>query len=275
MISLRHPCRHAVLAGSHAYLLLEQAGEVLRILEAEAVGYLAERQGVVEDVLLRQADDLALDVALGGLSRLALDEVAEIAGREVGLVGKVGHAGQAVALGVAADEVVAQMALEAGEDVAVHPFAGDELALVVAHAVVEQHADGIDDEWLGVLVDGVLQFHADLCEHTLDDALLRVGEVQGLALVIVEIGVLADALGQRCAVDEVGMEQYAQGLWSRAVLAEIDIDHLAGCEADDGAVLIVVLLPSVVHGAALAVLQEHGIDAVVYACLREASRSLR
>ena len=58
-----------------------------------------------------------------------------------------------------------------------------------------------------MLIDRMLQLLLDAVEQVADDALLTLREVQGLALVVVEECVVVDALGQRCAVDQVRVEQ--------------------------------------------------------------------
>ena len=103
------------------------------------------------------------------------------------------------------------MLLEACEDVAVHAMTGDELAVIVAHAVVEQQSDGIHDETLRVFVNGVLQFLSNLCQDGGDYGLLCRREVQGLALAVFEEGVATDAFGQRCAVNLIRVEQQSEG----------------------------------------------------------------
>ena len=64
-----------ILARCHPDLLLEQAREVLWILEAELVGHLIDGQFLVHHILFREVDDLVLDVALRRETRLFLDEV--------------------------------------------------------------------------------------------------------------------------------------------------------------------------------------------------------
>ena len=125
-----------ILTWCHADFFLEQARKVLGVLETEFIGYLVERQLAVENVLLREVDDLVLDVALCRHASLFLHEVAEIARREAGLVGEIGDAGQTLAFGLAAAEILVKALLEAGHDVAIHLVSGDELAVVVAHAVI-------------------------------------------------------------------------------------------------------------------------------------------
>ena len=117
----------------------------MRVFEAELTGDFADGQAGLDEELLRTLNDGILDVALGGGAALLADEVAEIVGREAGLVGKVGNCWQTVPFWITADEILLQLLMECGEDVAVYFMAGDELAVIVAHAVVQEQADGIGD----------------------------------------------------------------------------------------------------------------------------------
>ena len=168
---------------------------MLRVFEAELVGDFADRQTGLNEQLLGTFDDSILNVALGSGAAFLADEVAEVVGRETGLVGKVGNCWQTVPFWMTALEVLAKLLMEGGEDVAVHFVARDELTVVVAHAVVEQQTDGIGDERLRVAVDRVLQFLFDSVEQFHHHMLLTLREVQGLALVVVEECVVVDATG--------------------------------------------------------------------------------
>lgn len=86
---------HAVFLRGAAHEFLESTAEVLGILIAEGIGYLADGHvGKAEEVLGR-IDHLVLDVLYGRLARLLLDEISEIVGREMELVCKPGHGGNA------------------------------------------------------------------------------------------------------------------------------------------------------------------------------------
>ena len=63
----------------HSRKLFEEAGEVLGILEAEAVGNLRDALRGVEEQLLTQREDMLLDIILCRQARLLTDEVAKIA----------------------------------------------------------------------------------------------------------------------------------------------------------------------------------------------------
>ena len=66
---------------------------MLRVFEAELIGNLANGQAGLNEQLLRAFDDGILNVALGGGAALFADEVAEIVGRQTGLVCEVGDSG--------------------------------------------------------------------------------------------------------------------------------------------------------------------------------------
>ena len=165
--------------------------------------------------------------------------------------------------------------LETGHNVAVHFVARDELAVVVAHAVVQQQSDGIGDEPLRVLIYGMLQLLLDAVEQVADDALLTLREVQGLALVVVEERVVIDAASQLRAEEQVRMEQQSARGWHGLRLVPFHLYHLSWLEAYDGSFLVVVLLASVADGAALALLQEQRIEAVVQPRVVHVNQRLR
>ena len=79
------------LLGSEACLFLKQAGEVLGVLEAEGVGYLADGVGGRGEAVTGLSDEVLLDELLRTVARLGFHEVAEVVGREVQRVGEVAH----------------------------------------------------------------------------------------------------------------------------------------------------------------------------------------
>ena len=62
----------------HSRKLFEEAGEVLGILEAEAVGNLRDALRGVEKQLLAQREDVLLNIVLCRQARLLPDEVAKV-----------------------------------------------------------------------------------------------------------------------------------------------------------------------------------------------------
>ena len=75
---------------------------MLRVFEAESVGDFADGQAGLDKQLLRTFDDRILYVALGGGAALLADEVAEVVGRQAGLVCKIGDSRQTVSFRMAA-----------------------------------------------------------------------------------------------------------------------------------------------------------------------------
>lgn len=72
---------------------------MLRILEAQFVGDLTDRPPRIEHPLLRHLEQLELDMLLSRAPRLALDQVAEIVGREAKLSGAVFYRRKSFAAG--------------------------------------------------------------------------------------------------------------------------------------------------------------------------------
>ena len=63
----------------HSRKLFEEAGEVLGILEAEAVGNLRDTLRGVEEQLLAKRENVLLNIVLCRHARLLTDEVAKVA----------------------------------------------------------------------------------------------------------------------------------------------------------------------------------------------------
>lgn len=219
--------RLAVLVGRAARDLLEQACEVLRVLEPETVGHVADRTVAVGDPLLGRVDQAQLDVLLRRAARFALDQIAEVVGREVQPLGAVLHGGKPRIERLFRSEVVVQNLLETGEDVLVGNLAArDELPVVEARAVVEQHLDVVDDERAAVSVGGLLQLVADVAQ-ALDDRLpLLLREVQRLAHLVGEEGVAADVAPELRAAQQVGMEEQGPPLGLELHAPVVDADAL-------------------------------------------------
>ena len=80
-------------------MLLEQAREVLGILEAEGIGYLADGVGGCGEAVAGLSDELLLDELLRTSACLGFYEVAEVVGREVQRVCEVAHGGHSLTCG--------------------------------------------------------------------------------------------------------------------------------------------------------------------------------
>lgn len=237
---------------------------MLGILKAELVGHLGDALVRVEEHLLAERKDMLLDVDLRRQPRLLADEVAEISGRETGLVGEIGHRGQSVVHGLALLEVSLDVLLEGREDVGVLLVARDELSVVEPLAVVEDEFDAVGEDGLRVLVDGLLHLEADGPEGVGEHLPLALAEVERLGGVVVEEMVVVDSLAQRRAIDKVRREEEPLRVRGAVLLllGHVDAHHLPWGEAHDGALLVVVFLAAVVQRALTSVLQPQGIEAV-------------
>ena len=234
---------------------------MLRILEAEHVGDLLHACLRLEQGVLRSFDYLELDVFSRGPACLRLHQISEIVGRQTYLGGEVLHRGQSVQLRHSGIPVVVQQPLETHKHVVVQFLARDELAFVETHAVVEQDLDVRNDKGLGELVDRMLEFAGNLSHVILYDQPFVDRQVQGLIGCIGEEGVLPYLLGQRGAVQEIGVEQQGVGFRHGAALDALDADGLPRGEAYHGLVVVVVLRLSIIDGAAHGLFQEEGVKA--------------
>ena len=74
---------------------LEHAAQVMRVLEADFIGYFAHCFVRACQQILDTVDDSEVDVLNGRFACFLFDEVSEIVGREVKLAGTPGYSGQA------------------------------------------------------------------------------------------------------------------------------------------------------------------------------------
>ena len=130
---------HPVLHRCHACLFLEEAAEVLRILEAQLIADLRDALLHVCQSLLDGIQRAELDVLLRRLACLFLDKVTKIVGGEAEFGGAVFHGRQTAELCVLSLEILVQKLLETGEKVGIDRLTGNELTLVEAQTVVEQY----------------------------------------------------------------------------------------------------------------------------------------
>ena len=180
---------------------------MLWVFEAELIGDFTDGQAGLDEQLLGLLDDGILDVTLCGGAALLADQVAEVVGRETGLVGEVGDGGQTVTFWMVVYKVLAELLLEGQEHLAVHLVSRDELAIVVAQAVVEHQGNSVCDESLRVFVDGVLHLCLNLIHQCHDDRALCLRQMQRLVITVIEKRIVLYLLAQRRAVEQVGMEQ--------------------------------------------------------------------
>ena len=166
--------------------------------------------------------------------------------------------------GFACGEIFVQHPLEVAQNLGVDHVARDELAVVEAHAVVEQQLYVADYQLSAVAVDGVLEFLADVAEAVLEHLALAFGEVQRLVGQIVEEAETVDVARQFGAANQVGVEDQPEAFGRRPVVGHgVEADGLARRKADHRALLIVVGAAAVEDGAAHRLLEEQRVDAIV------------
>ena len=113
----------------------------MRVLETEGVGYLADGVGGRGKAVTGLGDEVLLDELLRTISCLGFHEIAEVVGREVQRIGEIAHGRHSLTGGEALGEIVVEHCGKALHQLAVYGFAGDELAVVEADAVVEYQRD--------------------------------------------------------------------------------------------------------------------------------------
>lgn len=83
----------AVIVGTASYHFLEGTAEILGILVSEIICYLPNGARWIEKLLFRHIHGLLHQVFLCGPSRLLLDQIPEIIGRQMQFVGAPGNSG--------------------------------------------------------------------------------------------------------------------------------------------------------------------------------------
>lgn len=236
---------YPILFRRHAHCLLKRAAEILRILIAEAVGYLADALAGLREQLLGHIHSLLLDIFLRRAAGLLLYQVAKVVGREMQLVGTPCHGGRAEALGIVRHEIAVEQRLEACEDVLVRPLARDELTVVEAVAVVEEQLDGRGDDGVAVAVGAVPYLVVNLAQ-TVDDGLaLLKRQVEGLANVVREERVILDVAAELRSTQQFGTEIEAPALGLICGAVGRIAEHLSWRYEHEGVLLIVILAAAV------------------------------
>ena len=139
-------------------------------------------------------------------------------------------------------------------ELAVNGFAGDELAVVEADAVVEYQRDVLRHQLACVAVDTAFQFRFDVAEDIVQLLAFTLRYVQGLVDRIAEEGVGRHlySLHQRRREDE------HHALVALFECAQLDV--VVGGKEKQRTVIIVVLVAPVVHGAAASILINHAVE---------------
>ena len=140
-------------------------------------------------------------------------------------------------------------------------LARDELPLVEAQAVVQQHLDVDGYQPPAVAVDGVLELVADFPQRVDDQLAFAFRKVQRLVHLVREEGVLLHVAGQRRAADEVGVEDQRPPLGLELFAVVLHADDLSRCQTDERPLLIVVVVAAVEQVAALHLLEKDGVEA--------------
>lgn len=154
----------AILRRSLSSTALEEPHEVLGVLETEFLADLCHRQCEVVEQFLGMHHHVVGNEVMGGLARLDLHQFAEISRRQAALVSEIRHRGHAAALCLRVNIVVEQM-LKLAYGAVIYLLARDELPLIEAQTVVEQHLYVVDDDATRVLVYGMLYLLLYDSEH--------------------------------------------------------------------------------------------------------------
>ena len=200
-----------------------------------------------------------LDVFPGRFAGFALDEVAEIVGRQAQLAGTVFHRRQPLVQGVVRREVGVEQLLETGQNIAVGLLPGDELPLVETQAIVQQQFDLGDQQPPAHAVDIVIELLADGRQTVDEGRALAFGEVQRLVDLVGEEGVLAEMEPEEGAADQVGVEAERMAPVMEFLARVLDADDLSVGESDDCTHLLIATLAAVVPAAILLVLEEYNV----------------
>lgn len=187
--------------------ILEHAGEVLGVFEAQLARHLVDGPAAEDEVLGTPDDELAY-VVLRALAKGIADDVAKIARRQAQFAGAMLHAGQSVLLLHAVRIVVGQHLLESAEDVAALSRHLLILATVESVAVVEYEQDVVADD---VVVPECLrlrcQLPAQVCHELAQGVLFLGGQEERLVGVVGKELVAVELLLDGRPVDELAVEQ--------------------------------------------------------------------
>ena len=104
-------------------------------------------------------------------------------------------------------EIVVQQGFERTERILVLLFAGNKLPVIETDAIVEQQLDGRSNNQVAVAICLVICLLIDFCQAVDDDLLLLLGEMQCYIGGIGEKSIILHMAAERCAPQQVGMEQ--------------------------------------------------------------------
>lgn len=135
---------------------LEEADEMLRILEAQLLADQRNGECVVIQQLLCMGEQMVGNDVLGGTPHLRLHQCTKVSCGKAALFGKVSDRRKPLMQGFGPDIVIKQ-----GDELLHHAvvnlLTGDELAVVEAQAVVEEQLNIRDDQLPRMFIDGMMQ----------------------------------------------------------------------------------------------------------------------
>lgn len=145
-----------VFVGRDADDVFEEPTQVMWIFESQFIGNLTDGFIATDQQLLSAVDGGLLYIFLCRSPGLFFDQVAEIVGRQMQLVGTPGDRRQAGQLGLIRCKIVAQQLLEASQQIFVYDFMRHELSVEKTNTVVEQNFDIGCNDLFRVFVDGIV-----------------------------------------------------------------------------------------------------------------------
>lgn len=242
----------------------EQAAEMLGILEAQFVGDFADGFAGVEHFFLGQIYDFELNIFLSGFPGFLFDEVTEIIGGQVQLVGAVSNGRQAQRLRFVGLEISVQHRFKAFQNALVHIVTSDELAVVEPDAVIQKQLYIGNNQSLAVFVDGVLQLKFNFVQTIHHHLTFLFRKMQGFKGFVREKIVVFDVLPEGSATDEIGVEKQGSAFGLKGFTIIFNADDLPWTDEYQGSFLIIIKVPTISEIAAFDIFQEDGIDTHVH-----------
>lgn len=232
------------------------------ILEPQFIGDFTDGFIGGAEKLLGFVHQLEQDILLGRFSRLFLDEIPEIVGGEMQFICEILHIGQPLFLRLVSFEVGIQQAFELRQHIPVHMLAGDELAVVKTHSVVQKDFYIGRHDGLGVPVNATSQFRPDFRQAVQEQMPFPLRHMEGLGSVIGKKGIIPHLAPQGSAAEQIGMEQERVPFYPEIFPVVIIAQHLAGRHEDKSALLVIIIMPSIPQVSAFHIFQENGIKPV-------------
>ncbi len=137
---------------------------------------------------------------------------------------------------------------------------GDELSVVKPLAIAQQQLDIRSNQGLAVLVNPPVQFVFDFGKTVQHELPLPLRDVQRLMYFVGKKGEVLNAAAQRRAQNQVGVEEQRKALHRCVHDVFVNADDLPRRQEHEGAVLVVVGVPTVPNDALFPLLQCHRIE---------------